>query len=111
MLLSLFADSPEYLARSKSDYAPPIIDVNELRRSLPDDVFRKSTLKGLLLTLRVALICYALFIVGSYLERCNSSDLTFLGGDHVRALALGIAWLLYWWWQGLVWASLWSLGA
>ena len=110
MLSSWFADSPEYTARTRKDYVPPTVDLNALRAALPNELWERSTVKGLLVTLRVALICATSSALGYCLEQRSSFLFCLTTGRVLGLFAVSVAWIVYWWWQGLVWAGLWSLG-
>lgn len=42
----MFSDSPEYLKRKKTPFAPPNVTYPELRKVIPAELYAKSTLKG-----------------------------------------------------------------
>ncbi|KAI0795567.1 delta-12 fatty acid desaturase [Abortiporus biennis] len=111
MIASIFADSPEYIARRETPFAPPELKISEVHAAIPQHLFRKSIVKALYYVFR------DVFFVALFFKTAiefDSASLLFknyfgLGKWSLRAISVGF-WLCYWWWQGIAMAGFWCLG-
>ncbi|EKM52311.1 uncharacterized protein PHACADRAFT_211585 [Phanerochaete carnosa HHB-10118-sp] len=105
--LSLLSDGPEYTARQHAAFTPPDVQLSDLRRAIPKDAFRRSTLKALWGMGPVFLLTVVMSYAGLYIDWFVAC----LGWSAIPTRLLKwTLWTLYWNIQGVAWAGLWSIG-
>lgn len=110
--MQVFSDSPEYVERTKKPFVPPDLDYAALRKALPDDVWKRSTLKSLIVFGRLIVISSLLHWFGLWLVRGAVLPAGFPYAAHpITPTAVKIAgWAFYLWWQPIAWSGFWALG-
>ncbi|KAI0088627.1 delta-12 fatty acid desaturase protein [Irpex rosettiformis] len=110
--MQVFSDSPEYVERTKKPFVPPELDYVALRKALPEDIWRRSTTKSLIVFGRLIVISSLLHWFGLWLVRGAVLPAGFPYATHpFTPTAVKIAgWAFYLWWQPIAWAGFWALG-
>ena len=84
--------------------------IAEIHATVPRFLFAKSTVKGLLYTVRSAGLCVLLFALSLKIDAV-SQRLHELGSLKLLSYASsGVLWAVYCWIQGIAFAGLWCLG-
>lgn len=105
--LSLLSDGPEYIARQQTAFTPPDVQLSDLRRAIPKDAFRRSTLRAMQGIAPAVLLS----LVVSYFGWNIDFWVPRLGWSPVPARLLKwTLWVIYWNFQGIAWTGLWSIG-
>ncbi|KAK2460742.1 hypothetical protein APHAL10511_007212 [Amanita phalloides] len=104
-----FQDGPEYeVRRKRRTFVPPNVTMKAVHDAVPAYLFERSTAKSLFYVIRHFVIMFAIYYCGSNInalpigEGCMSPLL----GKSICVLT----WFLYWGWQGMSFAGIWSLG-
>ncbi|KAK7683611.1 hypothetical protein QCA50_013449 [Cerrena zonata] len=109
-MFQLFADSPEYEARRKRDFAPPKITISEIHAAVPQHLFEKSTSRALYYVLRDVLFSVAFYQAATHIDPVARM----LASHGIRRFAVHTLrwsmWCLYWWWESITLAGWWCLG-
>ncbi|KAF8341432.1 delta-12 fatty acid desaturase [Cantharellus anzutake] len=106
---SLFYDGPEYTRRLHTDYRLPEITLKQIHEVIPKDAYEKDTLKGLSYVARDIAFATLFYQLAKYIDPFSAS----VGesyGEHAQFAAKWAMWSAYWWWQGICWAGIWTLG-
>ena len=103
----IFQDGPEYEARKKrGTFTPPNLSLKQLHDAIPRHLHQKSTFKSLGYILRhVAFTCgfyYLATLINIPVPGCR--------GGNAFVMLLKSLWILYWGWQGIIFAGIWCLG-
>ncbi|KAI0311930.1 fatty acid desaturase-domain-containing protein [Amylostereum chailletii] len=105
----MFVDSVEYLRRRNTPFSPPNVSVAEIRAAIPPRLFEKSTFKSLCYVTRDVLFASLLFMAALGIDGVPR----YLGDNRSRLSVEAtkwVLWIVYWWWQGLVFGGWWTLG-
>ncbi|KAF4617265.1 hypothetical protein D9613_005669 [Agrocybe pediades] len=90
-----------------SSSVPHRLGLLELRLQIPDRLFKQNTLLGASFLLRdlvlVVIFAYTVYRVDLAIDAFNISPT-------VAVLSRAVAWLSYWWFQGLVFTGIWIIG-
>ncbi|KAH9924159.1 fatty acid desaturase-domain-containing protein [Fomitopsis serialis] len=109
----MFEDGPEYRARLSKPFVPPTVTLKEIHDAVPKHLLRKNPRLSIYYCVRDVACCVAIFCYGFSIERILASDfggfvpLSAAWHVHVARTAL---WLVYWWFQGLSFASFFCIG-
>jgi len=110
MLSTIFLDSPEYEQRRRRDFTLPHVPLSEIHAAIPKVLWKKSTIKGLYYVLRSVVWAVVFYHYTLSIPKATAFfELLEINSWLIRAAKL-LMWLLYWWWQGIAFASLWCLG-
>lgn len=109
-LLCKLEDSPEYKERLQTPFVPPDLDLNTLRKALPNELWKRDTARGLLYLTRLIIVSLALLAVGIWLERGAVLPEGYTVSPRAHTAIRVAGWSFYMWWQSLAWAGFWSLG-
>ncbi|KAI0330272.1 hypothetical protein GY45DRAFT_1370848 [Cubamyces sp. BRFM 1775] len=104
----MFKNGPEYDERLARPFVPPTITLKELHDAVPKHVLQKDPLRSTGYVLRDVFFCLLFFAFGASIERLVSSSfggLVPLSAPWQVSLARSTLWLIYWWWQGIAFAS------
>ncbi|KIM38876.1 hypothetical protein M413DRAFT_75526 [Hebeloma cylindrosporum] len=109
----IFQDGPEYEARKKrGTFSPPNLSIKQLHDAVPRRLHERSTAKSLAYLLRHLAITYLFFYLATLIN-----PITLSGTKSYPQLCLffrqivrPLLWLLYWGWQGVMFAGIWCLG-
>ncbi|KAJ2916890.1 hypothetical protein MD484_g3491, partial [Candolleomyces efflorescens] len=106
---SLFKDSPEYTKRTKTPFKPTEVTLSDVRANMPKYLFEKSTLRGILVTIRDVASAVLLFELARRIDSlAQVANAWGLIDPIVHALQL-VLWLAYWFFQSVVFAGCWVL--
>ncbi|KAJ7475899.1 delta-12 fatty acid desaturase [Mycena latifolia] len=109
-LFRLFQDSPEYENRKKTPFSPPQILISEIHAAVPKHLFRKSTVKGLFYYARDILFTFLAGKLGSMIDPfCQKVEDVYDLGSTINFILRSSLWAVYWHWQGVIMAGLWTL--
>jgi len=104
----MFEDGPEYRARVSKPFVPPTVTLKEVHDAVPKHLLRKSPRLSTYYCVRDVACCVAIFYYGFSIERILASDFNgfvpLSAAWHVHAARTAL-WLVYWWFQGLSFAS------
>ncbi|OSX63288.1 hypothetical protein POSPLADRAFT_1168809 [Postia placenta MAD-698-R-SB12] len=104
----MFSHGSEYEERLRKPFVPPTITLKEIHEAVPKHLLRKNPWLSAYYCVRDIVCCVAIFYVGFHIEDILKSDfgglvpLTALWQVYLARTGL---WLLYWWFQGLSFAS------
>ena len=108
----LVRDAPEYEERKKrSTFVPPSISIKDVHAAVPRHLFEKNTAKGLFYVGRhvaFSLLFYLFAIRIDYTVWNVSAALHW--GPFGRSVLCWSMWALYWFWQSVAFAGMWTLG-
>ncbi|CDO78053.1 hypothetical protein BN946_scf184616.g2 [Trametes cinnabarina] len=104
-------ESSTSLENNLPEFTPMPWKLREIRAAIPDRLFVRDTRRGLAwlsLDLLMAACCWeaALFIDPTFSSRVAVQRLSPLGAEMAR----WTCWLLYWWFQGLIFTGIWVIG-
>ncbi|KAI0768231.1 linoleoyl phosphatidylcholine delta-12 acetylenase [Trametes elegans] len=105
-------EKPEkYSEDELPEYSPMPWKIQDIRAAIPDRLFVRDTKRGLAwlgLDLAMAACCWklALHIDPTFVSRTTVERLTVPGAEAAR----WACWLLYWWFQGLIFTGVWVIG-
>ncbi|KZT66588.1 delta-12-fatty acid desaturase [Daedalea quercina L-15889] len=104
----MFEDGPEYKERLGKPFVPPTVTLKEVHDAVPKHLLRKNPWLSSYYCVRDVVCCVAIFYYGFSIERILESN--FGGFVPLSAawqvhLARATLWLVYWWFQGLSFAS------
>ncbi|OCH93320.1 hypothetical protein OBBRIDRAFT_326866 [Obba rivulosa] len=104
----MFQNSPEYEARRVKPFVPPTVTLKQIRDAVPKHLLKKDALLSSYYVARDVLLCITCFAFALSIEPAISSNF----GGYVpmqaawqMSLVRTTLWLIYWWWQGLVFAG------
>ena len=108
----IFQDGPEYEARKKrGTFTPPNLSLKQLHDAIPRHLHQKSTFKSLGYILRhVAFTCgfyYLATLINILIPSCSGGNAFAM---LLKYLIRPSLWILYWGWQGIIFAGIWCLG-
>ncbi|KAL7284144.1 hypothetical protein ACG7TL_001425 [Trametes sanguinea] len=104
----MFKNGPEYEERLARPFAPPTITLKQLHDAVPKHLLQKDPLRSTGYVLRDVFFCVLFFAFGASIERLVSTSFggfVPLSAPWQIALARTTLWLIYWWWQGIAFAS------
>lgn len=111
MIFGINLNSPEYEARLKKPFRPPVVTLKEVHDAVPKHLMKKDPIKAVAYVLRDITFTLLLFrfasMIGPWAETDFGGYVT--SGWH-KTLVKSSLWLTYWWIQGLVWAGIFCLG-
>ncbi|KAI0640444.1 fatty acid desaturase-domain-containing protein [Trametes meyenii] len=108
----LVRDAPEYEQRKqRTQFIPPNISIKDVHAAVPRHLFEKNTAKSLFYVGRhVALsILFYLFAIHIDYIAWNIASALNWGLSGRSAVSWGL-WALYWFWQSITFAGMWTLG-
>ncbi|KAJ7818813.1 delta-12 fatty acid desaturase [Mycena leptocephala] len=106
----LFKDSPEYESRRRTPFSPPQFLISEIHAAVPKHLFHKSTVLGLYYYARDIAFIFLAYKLGSVIEPFSQRLSQSFGlGQAVTFTLRWLLWALYWHWQGVIMAGLWTL--
>ncbi|KAL5536391.1 hypothetical protein ACEPAF_213 [Sanghuangporus sanghuang] len=99
------------MTSESSEFAPLSLSFSEVRRSIPDHLFQRNTLRASRYLLQdvilAAMLCWAAMHIDPLIEYVNTHhDLH----PWMPSLLYTACWFAYWWFQGLVFTGLWVIG-
>ena len=100
-------------SRLARPFVPPTITLKELHDAVPKHLLQKDPLRSTGYVLRDVFFCLLFFAFGTSIERLVSSSfggLVPLSAPWQVSLARTTLWLIYWWWQGIAFASFFCIG-
>ncbi|KAI0360610.1 hypothetical protein OH77DRAFT_702383 [Trametes cingulata] len=104
----MFKNGPEYEQRLTRPFVPPTITLKQLHDAVPKHVLQKDPLRSTGYVLRDVFFCVLFFVFGASIEPMVTSSfwglIPLTSTWHV-SLARTTLWLVYWWWQGIAFAS------
>ncbi|KAH9848684.1 linoleoyl phosphatidylcholine delta-12 acetylenase [Lenzites betulinus] len=100
-----------YSEQDLPEFTPMSWRMQEIRATIPSHLFIRDTRRGLAwlaLDIAMAACCWriALFIDPTFTSRAAIQRLTLPGAE----LARWASWMLYWWFQGLIFTGIWVIG-
>ncbi|CDO70622.1 hypothetical protein BN946_scf184748.g20 [Trametes cinnabarina] len=104
----MFKNGPEYEERLSRPFAPPTITLKQLHEAVPKHLLRKDPIRSTGYVLRDVFFCVLFFAFGASIERLVTTS---FGGfiplstSWQISLARTTLWMIYWWWQGIAFAS------
>ncbi|THU99412.1 hypothetical protein K435DRAFT_751838 [Dendrothele bispora CBS 962.96] len=108
ILNSLFKDGPEYERRRQNPFVPPNVTLSQLRRAVPQQLFEKSTLKGMFYVTRHVLLAFIAYELAQLID--PFSDVLFKNYGFVGTITEWFLWSSYWFLQSVILAGWWCLG-
>lgn len=108
---TLFRDGPEYEARKKSSFSPPVLAIKDVHAAVPRHLFERSTMKSLYYVGRHVAITAAFYLYATRIDFMvlKATAVFDLGNRAISILSFSL-WALYWFWQGISFTGLWTLG-
>ncbi|KAI0633978.1 fatty acid desaturase-domain-containing protein [Trametes polyzona] len=108
----LVRDAPEYEARKqRTEFTPPTISIKEVHAAVPRHLFEKSTAKSLFYVGRHIALSVLFYVFATRIDRLSHSIIGSLGlSASSRTLVSWALWGLYWFWQSVAFAGIWTLG-
>ncbi|KAI0674370.1 fatty acid desaturase-domain-containing protein [Trametes maxima] len=104
----MFKNGPEYEQRLARPFVPPTITLKQLHDAVPKHLLQKDPLRSTGYVLRDVFFCVLFFAFGASIEPLVSSSFggyVPLSAPWQASLARAALWLIYWWWQGIAFAS------
>ncbi|KAI0635236.1 fatty acid desaturase-domain-containing protein [Trametes polyzona] len=104
----MFKNGPEYEQRLARPFVPPTVSLKELHDAVPKHLLQKDPLRSTGYVLRDVFFCALFFGFGASIERLVSSSFggyVPLAAPWQATLARSTLWAVYWWWQGIAFAS------
>ncbi|KAK7035390.1 hypothetical protein VNI00_011921 [Paramarasmius palmivorus] len=98
MFSSLFHDGPEYEHRRKTPFVPPKVTLSDVHAAVPQDLREKNTVKGLSYVVRDVLLAVLVYKLA-----------WFIASPELHVALRCMAWVFYWFSQGILLTSLWCL--
>ena len=108
----LVRDAPEYEERKKrSTFVPPSISIKDVHAAVPRHLFERNTAKGLFYVGRHVAISLLFYLFAKRIDAIvwNISS-AFHWGPLGRSVLCWFLWALYWFWQSVALAGMWTLG-
>ncbi|CCM07159.1 uncharacterized protein FIBRA_09497 [Fibroporia radiculosa] len=109
VISGMFTNGPEYEGRLGKPFAPPPITLKEIYDAVPKHLLRKNLLTSTYYCVRDIGCCIILFCFASAIECIVDDYISLIVGGEVKLMKITL-WVVYWWWQGLVFASFFFLG-
>ncbi|KAI0800055.1 fatty acid desaturase-domain-containing protein [Fomes fomentarius] len=108
----LARDAPEYEERKKrARFVPPTISIKDVHAAVPRHLFEKSTAKGLYFVGRHVALSVLFYLFATRIEQVSwiiASELRWSASG--RNVLSWVCWVLYWFWQSVSFAGMWTLG-
>ncbi|KZS96675.1 hypothetical protein SISNIDRAFT_424253 [Sistotremastrum niveocremeum HHB9708] len=105
--MSLFKDSPEYLARKQKPFRPPNLTLKDIHDAIPKDLYKKNTLLSLGYIARDVFFSALFWHLANYIEPISDA-LAGQGALIQQTVRWGL-WANYWFWQSVAWGGFWCL--
>ncbi|KAF9060335.1 delta-12 fatty acid desaturase [Rhodocollybia butyracea] len=110
MFPSLFQDAPEFTTRKNTPFTPSKVTWNELYSTLPKQIFRKSTAKGLSYVARDVTLAVLLYNLGWRIDSITNAIAICLNASSMQIRMIkGILCMVYINVQGILLTSWWCL--
>lgn len=111
-LLPWLRDAPEYEERKKrTQFVPPTISIKDVHAAVPRHLFEKSTAKSLFYVGRHVGLSVLFYVFATRIDQLAFNVNTALGlSEAARAAVNWALWALYWFWQSVAFAGMWTLG-
>ena len=108
----LVRDAPEYEERKKrTQFVPPALSIKDVHAAVPRHLFERNTAKGLYYVLRHVGLSALFYVFASKIDQVSWSFAATLGwGASGRNLVSWACWIMYWFWQSVSFAGMWTLG-
>ncbi len=108
----LLRDAPEYEERKKrTQFVPPTISIKDVHAAVPRHLFEKSTAKSLFYVGRHVGLSALFYVFATRIDTLACNVNTVLGwGEAARAALSWALWAMYWFWQSVALAGMWTLG-
>lgn len=108
----LARDAPEYEERKeRAQFVPPTISIKDVRAAVPRHLFEKSTTKGLYFVGRHVALSMLFYLFATRIEQSSWEIACELGWSASgRIIVSWVCWVLYWFWQSVSFAGMWTLG-
>ncbi|EIW53692.1 uncharacterized protein TRAVEDRAFT_52811 [Trametes versicolor FP-101664 SS1] len=105
-------DAPEYEERKKrTQFVPPTISIKDVHAAVPRHLFEKSTAKSLFYVGRHVGLSVLFYVFATRIDQLSFNVSAVLGqGEAARAAASWALWAVYWFWQSVAFAGMWTLG-
>ncbi|KAK7062766.1 hypothetical protein VNI00_000255 [Paramarasmius palmivorus] len=109
-LYRVFADSPEYLARKNTPFSPTKVTHSELRAVIPQALFEKNTLKGLLYVARDVICAVLVYKLGVLIDPTTALLISRFGVSPLISIVFKwTSWAVYWYCQSVILAGWWCM--
>ena len=119
-----------YKRRLHTDYRLPQVTLKQIHEAIPKHAYERNTLKGFYYVARDIFFAAIFYVRPCWLALVYQCDVfahtsmqqlakhiepTALSvgaayGEHAQFFAKWGMWSMYWWWQGICWAGIWTLG-
>ncbi|KAI0824503.1 fatty acid desaturase-domain-containing protein [Trametes gibbosa] len=108
----LVYDAPEYEDRKKrTHFVLPTISLKDVHAAVPRHLFEKSTLKSLFYVGRHVALSVLFYLFATRIDLLAFRIATALGMSvSFRGTVSWLLWVLYWFWQSVAFAGMWTLG-
>ncbi|KAK6978221.1 delta-12 fatty acid desaturase [Favolaschia claudopus] len=104
----MFGDSTEFLTRRNTPFVPPNFTISELRKAIPPELHKKSTIRGLWIGARSVAFVAAFYYCGTKIDSVTPVIAASLRLSPLSTSLLRFTlWISYWFWQGIGMAGLW----
>ncbi|KDQ60225.1 hypothetical protein JAAARDRAFT_191632 [Jaapia argillacea MUCL 33604] len=108
---SMFSNGPEYETRRARPFVPPDVTLKQVHDAVPKHLLRPSERLSLSYVIRDVCFCIALFKIAASIEPWSQNGFCGILGTRWQIwLVKAGLWMVYWWFQGLVWAGMFCLG-
>ncbi|KAI0768314.1 fatty acid desaturase-domain-containing protein [Trametes elegans] len=108
----LVYDAPEYQERkNRSRFVPPSISIKDVHAAVPRRLFEKSTARSVFYVGRHLAFSVLFYVFATRTERIVADVCAPLHcGPSSRSVFSWALWALYWFWQSVAFAGMWTLG-
>lgn len=104
---TLTTDGPEYVARTQTAFTPPDVDLQALRKAVPNDAFRRSTWRALVHLAPILTTTALFFVLGWHIDGVVAAlDLP----TNLKWVLKWTLWTVYWNVQAIAWAGFFTIG-
>ncbi|EIN09215.1 delta-12 fatty acid desaturase protein, partial [Punctularia strigosozonata HHB-11173 SS5] len=107
---AMFQDSPEYQKRTKSDFKPSNVTIQQVRSVMPKELHQVSTAKGLYYTAQTIAFPVLFYISFRYVNDWPLSYTSQQPNHLIPSIIHFVSLLVYWWWQGIALTGVFCLG-
>ncbi|KAH9910878.1 fatty acid desaturase-domain-containing protein [Epithele typhae] len=104
-------DAPEYEQRKARKFVPPTVSIKDVHAAIPRHLFERNTVKGVFYVVRHVALSALFYAFATRTDLIAWRAASALGWGASGRSALGWAcWVLYWFWQSVSFAGMWTLG-
>lgn len=108
----LVRDAPEYEERkNRPQFVPPTVAIKDVHAAVPRHLFERNTAKGLFYVGRHVALSVLFYVSTARIDELSWRAAGALGWSASgRSFLVWSSWILYWFWQSVSFAGMWTLG-